>query len=446
MYSLGGYIVKEYAGSRQKVEAEIAILRQLSHDGLISYEFIADEGPRISIVMAWAGVPLREHRLEHAAEYGEDAARHMAHQLASALAFLHSRGIVHRDVKPDNLGVQPDQRLQLFDWGEAVALAEAAALSDRELSRRVGVAGTPLFMPPESLNHITRRASDGGDGSGDEQQQQLDELGGGGACANDGSGVPGLRATLAPALDVWGLGTVVYFLLAGRDIFVPESEWELEELADVVNCSSGVGLPEGTVASHGARDFLARCLERCPARRASAAELLRHPWLRGASTRAEVEAARAADAAAAAAQQRRLSRVNSASSLSGMRRAGSAARLHRAGSSGSLARVGSSGSLTLPSGAAPRPMRRTASGRLLAAPGSSASDAAAKLAAAAGASSPPRPPLVEGAAVCEVTLKKLPGAAAAAAGSAAAAAGATPSGAAATSAAARSSTPPTHPL
>lgn len=79
-----------------QVESEVAILRQLSHDGLISYEFIADEGSRISIVMAWAGVPLREHRTSHPAAYSEDTARHMAHQLASALAFLHSRGIIHR--------------------------------------------------------------------------------------------------------------------------------------------------------------------------------------------------------------------------------------------------------------------------------------------------------------------------------------------------------------
>jgi serine/threonine protein kinase len=334
-----------------KVESEIRILQQLSHDGLISYELIADEGSRISIVMAWAGAPLPQHRAEHAAAYSEDTARDMAHQLASALAFLHARGIVHRDIKPDNLGVQEDSRLQLFDWGEAITLAEAAAMGNRELSRRVGVAGTPLFMPPESLNHLTLRPSD--DGSGRE----------GGA-----DGVPRLRATLSPALDVWGLGTVVFHLLAGRDI-VPDSDWELEELADIVNGSDVTRLPEGVPASFAARDFLARCLERCPGRRASAAELLMHPWLRGAASRAEVEAARAADAAAA----RR--------ALSGGASSGS---LRRAGSGAGLAGMG---------------MRRAGSGRLASA-GSSG-----KLAAAVDGAPPP---LVDGAAVCEVTVRMKP--------------------------------------
>lgn len=371
--------------SPPQVESEIRILQQLRHDGLISYEFIADEGNKISIVMAWAGVPLREHRLANASAYTEDTARHMAHQLASALAFLHSRGIVHRDIKPDNLGVQCDERLQLFDWGEAVCLAELAGMSDRELSRRVGVAGTPLFMPPESLNHLTRRPSEDGSGSGDGME-----------------GVPGLRSTLTPALDVWGLGTVVYFVLAGRDIFLGESAWELEELADVVNCSSGVALPEGVSASYAARDFLRRCLERCPARRASAGELLQHPWLRGAATYAEVEAARAADAAAAAAAARRASsRCGSSSSLSSlcsMRRA-SSARLIDAASGGAGARAGSAASMW---------RSNSSSGKLPIA----ADSASGKLSGAGGVSPPlsKRPPLVEGAAVCEITLRMKPSA------------------------------------
>jgi hypothetical protein len=74
----------------------------------------------------------------------------------------------------------------------------------------------------------------------------------------DPKGEHHLRSILTTKLDVWGLGTVLYFLLAGRDIFVNDSSWELDALADIANASCGVELPLGVTASHAARDFLRR--------------------------------------------------------------------------------------------------------------------------------------------------------------------------------------------
>jgi serine/threonine protein kinase len=89
---------------------------------------------------------------------------------------------------------------------------------------------------------------------------------------------------------------VLYFLLAGRDIFVNDSSWELDALADIANASCGVELPLGVQASHAARDFLRRCLERDPNERASAKELMQHPWLMGASSYSDMQAFHAAQA------------------------------------------------------------------------------------------------------------------------------------------------------
>lgn len=134
---------------------------------------------------------------------------------------------------------------------------------------QVGVAGTPLFMPPEVLNYLTDRD-------------------------RDSQGVHDLRGIISTKLDVWGLGTVLFFLLAGRDIFINDSSWELENLADIANASCGVELPLGVEASYAARDFLRRCLERDPLERASAKELMQHPWLMGACSANDMEAFHAA--------------------------------------------------------------------------------------------------------------------------------------------------------
>jgi hypothetical protein len=187
-----------------------------------------------------------------------------------------AQGIIHRDIKPDNIAVQRDHTVQLFDWGEALSLGQINTLSDRELAKQAGIAGTPLFMPPEVLNYLTDRDRE---------------------CP----GKHTLRRILTTKLDIWGLGAVLFFLLAGRDIFVADCEWELESLADIASASTGVELPEGVEASYAARDFLRCCLQRDPSRRTSAQELSEHPWLFGAHSFADMAAAAEAAAAAAVA-------------------------------------------------------------------------------------------------------------------------------------------------
>jgi serine/threonine protein kinase len=183
----------------------------------------------------------------------------------------HLQGIIHRDVKPDNIGVhRSSQHLHLFDWGEAVTLDDVTSLPDKQLASSVGVAGTPLFMAPEALAYLT---------------------------SPPGEARAHLRDTLTTKLDIWGMGTVLYFLLAGRDVFEDSCNFDLENIVDLATASTGIELPEGTHASCAARDFLRRCLEADLEQRASTKELMEHPWLRGAASFEELMAAQATAAA-----------------------------------------------------------------------------------------------------------------------------------------------------
>jgi serine/threonine-protein kinase len=63
----------------------------------------------------------------------------------SALAHAHAQGLVHRDLKPENILVEPDGRIQITDFGLALALEGS---DDR---RHASHSGTPEFAAPEQL-------------------------------------------------------------------------------------------------------------------------------------------------------------------------------------------------------------------------------------------------------------------------------------------------------
>lgn len=206
----------------------------------------------------------------------------------------HVQGIIHRDIKPDNIGVQPDFTVKLFDWGEALMLSKLQHLTDKQLIKVAAVAGTPLYMAPELLLYLTKKGTSSGSSADVTSSSDCSSASSApGACAQSGCSCWGaasqphqqqksaLRQLATPKLDIWGLGTVVYLLLAGKDILC--DSYDLEDMADVVSASSGIRLPSSVRASAAARDFLARVLEREPAKRACAKELLGHPWLAGMS-------------------------------------------------------------------------------------------------------------------------------------------------------------------
>ncbi|MEU5152409.1 protein kinase [Streptomyces yangpuensis] len=156
----------------------------------------------------------------------EDVVRRLAAGLTSALAEIHRAGLVHRDLKPDNVLLTEDG-VRVIDLGIArAAEGEVEGEAEAGLTRTGFVVGSPAYMSPEQAE-----------------------------------GHP-----LTPASDVFSLGSVLVMALTGRSPFAGTST--LKTLYEVAH-----GEPDLGGVPAGLRDLVARCLAKDPEARPSSAEL-----------------------------------------------------------------------------------------------------------------------------------------------------------------------------
>jgi serine/threonine protein kinase/lipoprotein NlpI len=131
-----------------RFQREIALTAQLQHPHVIP---ILSTGSRAELLYYIApyveGESLR-HRLTREGSIPLDDALRVIREIADALAYAHSRGVVHRDVKPENILLQGDHAL-LADFGIASAI-DAATDQPRLTGTGMGL-GTPCYMAPEQI-------------------------------------------------------------------------------------------------------------------------------------------------------------------------------------------------------------------------------------------------------------------------------------------------------
>jgi N-acetylneuraminic acid mutarotase len=212
---------------RRRFVAEAKLLASFSHVHIVPvYDFVDDEGLCLLVMERMVGGTLDAY-----ARAGLDAPAGCVAALAlcSGLHYAHERGVLHRDVKPANVLIGEDGVVKVTDFG----IAKVLGGSETFVTRSGFVLGTPAYMAPEQ------------------------------ASGTD----PG------PATDVYGAGTVLYELVAGRLPFPPESN-PLQMLYSHVHAEpeplaeAAPDVPEELAA------VVMRALERDPAdRHASANEL-----------------------------------------------------------------------------------------------------------------------------------------------------------------------------
>jgi serine/threonine-protein kinase len=162
---------------RARFEREAVAVAGLTHPNIVDIFDVGEEGGTPYLVMEFVRGDTLKTVIEAEGPFAPDDVAALLEQVGSALDFAHERGIVHRDVKPQNVLVAPDGVVKVVDFGIA------KGVHDSHLTELGTGLGTVHYISPEQAN--------------------------------------GLMAT--PSSDVYSLGVVAYEMLTGRLPFEADS-------------------------------------------------------------------------------------------------------------------------------------------------------------------------------------------------------------------------------
>jgi serine/threonine-protein kinase len=165
------------SGFQTRFKHEARAMAVLHHPGVADVYDYGQSGPDAYIVMARVNGQALNQRIAERGRLSPAETMSIVAQAGRALEAAHQAGIVHRDVKPGNLIIQPDGTVVLVDFGVARSAESAALTGAKE------VVGTALYIAPEQVS----------------------------------------KETTGPSADVYALGVVAYHCLAGHPPFMADS-------------------------------------------------------------------------------------------------------------------------------------------------------------------------------------------------------------------------------
>jgi len=133
---------------RNQFQQEAVVLARLHHPHLVRVTDFFEEGGNAYLVMDFVEGEGLDHRIEQEGALPEAQVIEWAEQLLGALAYCHAQGVIHRDVKPQNVVIRPDGQATLVDFG-LVKLWDPHDPRTRTAMRGMG---TPEYAPPEQYD------------------------------------------------------------------------------------------------------------------------------------------------------------------------------------------------------------------------------------------------------------------------------------------------------
>lgn len=131
--------------ARERMRREVQAVRGLAHANIVAVHDFLEDGSWSFVVLEYVPGPDLAVRVAERGPCAPDDAAHVGRDVALALGAAHRQGILHRDVKPQNILLAPDGRARLTDFG-AARLAGLATVTQTG-----GLVGTIAYLAPELL-------------------------------------------------------------------------------------------------------------------------------------------------------------------------------------------------------------------------------------------------------------------------------------------------------
>ncbi len=136
------------AGQRKLLEHELKVAKSLDHPTVIKIDRLSEEGGLPHLVMEYFPAANLKKQIAAGVEPLVPKLQRIVTETALALDHMHSRGWVHRDVKPDNVLAAADGQVKLIDLAIA---AKASGFLGKLLGSKTLAQGSPSYMSPEQI-------------------------------------------------------------------------------------------------------------------------------------------------------------------------------------------------------------------------------------------------------------------------------------------------------
>lgn len=218
--------------TKTKLLSEIKIHKSLKHPNIVNFVDCFEDDVNVYILLEICPNQSLMELLKNRKRVSEPEVRFFMVQIVGAIKYLHSRRVIHRDLKLGNIFFDPEMNLKIGDFG----LASVLPSTD---SRKYTICGTPNYIAPEVL---------GGKQTGHSFE-----------------------------VDIWAIGIMMYALLVGKPPFQAKDVQVIYERIK----KTEYGFPADKPISDEAKILIKDLLSLNPLNRPTIHEILNYDWFKG---------------------------------------------------------------------------------------------------------------------------------------------------------------------